>query len=104
MGKDKNQQQSVFGMLKKPSAVAAGVDWSLVPEEKIIELIGIATSRGGAVRFGYTRDGGAYAVGLYYGGEHSTEYIRPSDDVSSRLDEFIGTYQKLPDTAGKSPS
>ena len=44
---------------------------------------------GGAIRFGYTRDGGAYAVGLYYGGETCTEYIRPGEDVEQALIESV---------------
>lgn len=47
---------------------------------------------GGALRFGYTRDGGAYAVGIYGDGDPYTEYVRPSEDFNEFLQEIIGSF------------
>lgn len=47
---------------------------------------------GGALRFGYTRDGGAYAIGVYYDGEHDTEYLRPDESLDDYLRGLIEDY------------
>jgi len=64
-------------------------DWSLVEPEKLVRLVLNVTGVGGAVRFGYTSDGGAYAIGFYGDGEPFTEYIRPNEDINAVMEEFI---------------
>lgn len=60
-------------------------DWQGVNADGILRAIAVVAYRGGALRFGYTRDGGAYAVGIYLGGDHFTEYIRPNEDIDGYL-------------------
>lgn len=102
--KRSDEYKSVFGVsrgnLEGPKSTA---DWGTVNQNAICQLIREACSRGGAVRFGYTRDGGAYALGLYYGGDHVTKYLPPGEDVIAFLEEWIEFYGKLPDSKGKSP-
>ena len=44
------------------------------------------TSNGGAVRFGTTRDKGAWAIGVYGdGAQPYTEYVRPDEDINLYL-------------------
>lgn len=43
------------------------------------KVIYAACRAGAALRFGLTRDGGAFAVGIYGDGEPYTEYLRPDD-------------------------
>jgi hypothetical protein len=94
----------VFGKRRGASTTVASVaDWGGANAALVIGLVRTVTSRGGAVRFGYTRDGGAYALGLYYGGEATSEYCRPSEDIDLFLQGWIEFYQDLPDRAGKSP-
>jgi len=50
---------------------------------------------GGAVRIGYTRDGGALAIGCYLGDDYATEYIRPAEDYRAALLEIADAW--LPD-------
>lgn len=79
-----------------------GFPWKDVKCESLAELIAFVTERGGAIRFGCTRDGGAGAVGVYYGDSRGTVYIRPGEDVDMA---FQGIYQELRDkpiTGGKS--
>jgi len=61
-------------------------DWAGVEHEAICAAIAALGSIGGALRFGYSRDGGAYAIGVY-GLEKQpyTDYLRPGDDVSAYL-------------------
>jgi hypothetical protein len=62
-------------------------DWENVPADAIRDCIVQISRMGGAVRFGYSRDGGAYSIGVY-GLEPSpfTDYLRPGDDVQAYLD------------------
>lgn len=60
-------------------------DWQSANAEVLLHAIAVVAYKGGALRFGYTRDGGAYAIGIYLGGDHFTEYIRPSEDIDSYL-------------------
>lgn len=70
-----------------------GVDWMDADAEKLRSLVAAAAFRGGALRFGYTRDGGAYAVGVYYGNEYWTDYVRPGEDIDTYLDDLTGSFQ-----------
>ena len=61
-------------------------DWSSVDAEAIRAAISALGSIGGALRYGYSRDGGAYAVGVYgLESQPYTDYLRPGDDVSAYL-------------------
>jgi len=44
---------------------------------------------GGAVRFGYTRDGGAYSIGLYLGSDSKTYYCNDAEGINDQLRELI---------------
>lgn len=61
-------------------------DWASVEHEAICAAIAALGSVGGALRFGYTRDGGAYAIGVYgLEAQPYTDYLRPGDDVQAYL-------------------
>lgn len=60
-------------------------DWASVDPSLMLYAVAAVAARGGAVRFGYTRDGGAYAVGVYDNGDNETDYIRPSEDINGYL-------------------
>jgi hypothetical protein len=61
-------------------------DWATVDADAIRECISAVGSIGGAVRYGYTRDGGCYAVGIYgLEKEPYTEYPRPGTDIAGFL-------------------
>lgn len=61
-------------------------DWKSIDGEAISAAISALGSIGGAIRFGYTRDGGAYAIGVYgLEVQPYTDYLRPGDDVSAYL-------------------
>lgn len=79
-------RDSVYG---KPSTPA---DWTNANGSSILEFIQTVSKAGGAVRFGFTRDGGTYAVGVYFEGDRATFYCRPQDDI----DDFMrGLLAKL---------
>lgn len=68
-------------------------DWHGVPSDLLQAVIGAVSGAGGAIRFGYTRDGGAYAVGFLGDGDPYTEYLRPSDDISAYLEGVIQDWE-----------
>ena len=69
-------------------------DWGSVSSELLRRAIESVTRDGGAIRLGYTRDMGAYAVGFYEGGEVIPEYIPPSVDMDVWLQGVIDDYGK----------
>lgn len=103
--KRSDEYKSVFGNAPGSSNVSGGsADWSNATPATITRLIDTVTSRGGAIRFGYSRDGGAYAIGFYYGSESTTKYCRPGEELDTFLEKWIEFYAQLPFTGGKSPA
>jgi hypothetical protein len=60
-------------------------DWASADPACVLRAIKAVSDIGGAIRFGYTRDGGSFAVGIYDGDEATTEYVRPTEDVNFYL-------------------
>ena len=69
-------------------------DWASVDAGFIQAAIAAVCADGGAIRFGYTRDGGAYAVGIYDDGQSETDYIRPSEDILGYFRAVIEDYTR----------
>lgn len=63
-------------------------DWGSVEPKSLIDLVQVVTRLGGAIRLGYTRDSGAYSVGVYLDDDRETFYCRPSDDLEKFLDDL----------------
>jgi len=72
-------------------------DWSSVDGTTVVRAIALAASAGGALRFGYTPDGGAYAVGIYGDGAPYTEYVKPSEDMDEFLQQVIELFESIAD-------
>jgi hypothetical protein len=68
-------------------------DWTECDGDVLRKAIAAIAKMGGAVRLGYTRDGGAYAVGIYGDGDPFTEYIPPSDDITEFMKGLIEDYE-----------
>lgn len=64
-------------------------DWETVDWNLVIRLIATVAHKGGTTTFGYTRDGGAYYISYYIGGESIRTYIRPTEDVDQALVDEI---------------
>jgi hypothetical protein len=50
---------------------------------------------GGALRLGYSRDGGAYAVGVYGDGDPYTLYHPPEDDIDALLAKIENAFSEI---------
>lgn len=70
-----------------------GADWTECDGDVLKRAVKAIASMGGAVRLGYTRDGGAYAIGIYGDGEPFTEYVPPSDDITEFMKGLIEDYE-----------
>lgn len=67
-------------------------DWKEASYEKIAKAIVAVTQHGYAIRFGYTKDGGAFAIGILGDGEPFTEFVRPTEDIDLFLDGLVIDY------------
>ena len=86
MGAAKNIKHEHRDAKRRVSTKVGGTaDWGGVNAEVLRDAIQTVARQGGALRFGYSRDGGAYAIGVLGDGEPYTEYLRPTDDVEEYL-------------------
>ena len=86
-----NGTQGIRRSIRRSSEGIA--DWGAANADLLQKAIAAASFRGGALRFGYSGDGGAYALGCYYDGEHWTEFVRPADDIDAFLSDVIDWYE-----------
>lgn len=64
-------------------------DWAAADAALLQEAIAVVAWQGGALRFGYTRDGGAYCIGILGDGEPYNEYCKPSEDINEYLRALV---------------
>jgi hypothetical protein len=69
-------------------------DWSSADAATVLHAIQAVTQHGFAIRFGYTRDMGAFAVGIIGDGEPFTEFVRPTEDINYYLTGVGEDYAK----------
>jgi hypothetical protein len=89
MPKPFREQDESRSRRRKARGTQQKADWLSVPSDLLQATIGAISNNGGAIRFGYTRDGGAYAIGILGDGEPYTEYLRPSDDIVQYFEELL---------------
>lgn len=74
---------------RKERGASGAADWDTQDGNWMRHATAVVAARGGALRFGYTRDGGAYAIGIYLDGEQTTEYLKPTDNVTDWLATLV---------------
>lgn len=57
-------------------------DWGRIDDQLIFKLVQAATEEDGAIMFGYSRDGGAYSVKIYGGGDTQTFYEHEDEAIT----------------------
>lgn len=72
-------------------------DWETVDAALVVKAIATAALVDGAIRFGVSRDGGAYSLGLYGGGEPTTIWVGGNGDIVGELESIIAWYQDIAD-------
>lgn len=72
----------------------ATADWGSVDAALLRDAIAAVTRGGAAIRFGYSRDGGAYAIGILDGDDKYTLWAKPapSDELDITLQDIIDGY------------
>lgn len=66
--------------------------------DTLLQCLHWITLRGGALRIGRTRDGGAWAFGIYGDGATPyTEYVRQSEDVNGYLKRLGDFFTEIPE-------
>lgn len=85
---DRSRTAGVAPRRRRQGESSVPADWGTANPLTLQALIANVTAQGGAVRFGYSRDGGAYSLGILGDGEPYTEWIRPSEDLNGVLDEI----------------
>lgn len=98
-GRDGKRNKS-RGLNRKSSDVA---DWGTADSGLLSRAICAAAITGGALRFGYSRDGGAYAVGIYGDGEPYTEFLKPGEDLDTFLTDIESLFIDIADELKRSP-
>jgi len=64
-------------------------DWGGANAGLMLQLVCFVGDAGGAVRYGYTRDGGAYSIGIYLGEDSKTYYGNEADGIDELLTELV---------------
>jgi len=64
-------------------------DWGRIDPELIWKLIQVCTADDGAVMFGYSRDGGAYSLKVYAGGEPEKAYFHSDQDITDFMNYLL---------------
>lgn len=91
---DNNIPSGRRGLGKAGRGVA---DYESASAELLKRAIVAAANTGGALRFGYTSDSGAYAIGIYGDGTPYTEYISPAQDLDITLALVIDLFNSIAD-------
>jgi len=70
---------------RRNRGLADRANWTDAHSELVVRAISAVAAVGGALRFGYTTDGGAFAVGVLGDGEPYTDFVRPTEDINLYL-------------------
>lgn len=87
--RDQQKKQTSGRKFRRETEDSNPANWATVDAMAVLQCISRVAAGGGAIRFGYTVDGGAYALGIYGdGAQPYTEYVRPSEDIERILAEL----------------
>lgn len=86
------QQQREHRRRNRGNAETA--DWGNADPVKLHRAICNVTGIGGAIQFGYTKDGGSFVIRIVGDGEPFNEYVRPSESIDEYLDALARDYDK----------
>lgn len=101
MGVHKNAKDEARDRKRPHSRSKGAAEYRELDGAALVRCLARIAEAGGAIRFGYTRDGGAFNIGVYGLGDPYTEYMRPGDDVIGFLEEVA---QELVAEAEKAPA
>lgn len=85
---DKRSRKSRFSDASTHTA-----NWFEASADTIKSVILAATAKGCAIRFGVSRDGSAFGVGLYEHDEVYTVWFAPTEDIDAKLEKLIAYFE-----------
>jgi hypothetical protein len=92
---DKNGKEPKKGLLsklKEKRELAAGAggkaDYATATPGWLAAAIIAITSEGGAIQFGYSRDGGVYTIVILMDGEMDKNYVKQSEGIDNFCEEI----------------
>lgn len=88
MGKDPVEERNRRKFRRRGRKSGPVADWASIDGQITVSAIAAVAATGGALRFGYSRDGGAYALGIYSEGENHTEFSPDTEDMEDLLREL----------------
>lgn len=97
MGKDSVEEKDRKPRRERRHQSSTVADWMKASPMVLQQAIVAAANTGGALRFGYSRDGGAYAVGVYGDGTPYTDFISSAEDPDEYLQEYIQLFADIAD-------
>lgn len=88
---DLRKQRAAARKALPPTTTMRGgiANWGNADADLALQLVVIVARDGGAVRFGYTRDGGAYSIGIYSGDLSKTYYCNEKDGIDETIRGLI---------------
>jgi len=95
----KNRQEELSRSASRPrrKQLTGPADYGTLDGTKVLKLVEQLANWGCAIRFGKTRDGGAYAIGVYgVDKEPYTEYIPPAESVEEFLEDIANWMEGRP--------
>lgn len=87
---DRLQRQRQTRRRNRGRAVQA--DWGTISADILVAAISAVTQHGYAIRFGYSKDMGAFAIGIIGDGEPFTEFVRPTEDINLHFEGIVADY------------
>lgn len=97
MGKDATEERE-----RKPARTGNRqprhvANWLDANPDVLRRAISSAASTGGALRFGYSRDGGAFAIGVYGDGDPYTDFVGGNEPIDEYLDDYVKLFDDIQD-------
>lgn len=81
-----NNEGRLKKLLNKTGNGGGKADWTGADPRWVAAVVTAVTGQGGAVSFGYSRDGGAYSVGVFLDGDRETLWINGSAEINDELE------------------
>jgi len=101
MGQDNNERRNGTRSRTPRRNPRNFANWLDADGAILKRAISAASTVGGALRFGYSRDGGAFAVGVYGDGEPYTDFYSPTEDINEFLEDYVKLFEGIQDDMEK---
>lgn len=82
-----NNEGRLRRLLEGGNKAQGKADWSRCDPRWLQAVIAQITSSGGAVSFGYSRDGGAHSLSIFLDGDRETLWFNGNADLDTELEQ-----------------